>query len=425
MSDVNYLFNNGAKVLDNINNICYASIFQEGCPIGSKELVLYQPTLIFSEDQVKSFINEINEIGFPCEYIGQNYNKYTDYINNNYYVFIIDLDKCKNKQHLLCIITLLRYMFEEFIGANFAKYYFNVVEKYPELTALDKIILASNCINRGTAHNLHSQGNMIFFDKEELFERIYKYKGTIFSKESGNLHKIWQTTHKIKRYDNDTLEQIYEKMKNYNDTYKVYIVGHSIGYANWLPKHEITNNIEQADLVLFTGGEDIDPKMYGEPKGVNTYSNPKRDLEEKEIYNKAIFNNIKILGICRGAQLVCVLNNGRLVQHQMNPEYIHEIETENYGKLKITSTHHQAAYPYNLPKFRYKILAWTKGISDIHLDGNGNELSPEKECEIVYYPSSNCLGIQGHPEVRDYQNDYPESIAKIKEIFQDFIENKL
>lgn len=88
---------------------------------------------------------------------------------------------------------------------------------------------------------------------------------------------------------------------------------------------------------------------------------------------------------------------GKLIQDQPNPEYTHKIKTFDGKELVITSTHHQAMYPFDMDKKDYKIIAWTEGMLKHHEGGNKEELNPEKECEIVYYPSTNCLGIQGHP----------------------------
>ena len=59
----------------------------------------------------------------------------------------------------------------------------------------------------------------------------------------------------------------------------------------------------QADIVLFTGGEDVDPSLYGCEKHPTTYSNINRDLEEKAIFEKVKPHQL-CLGICRGLRIV-------------------------------------------------------------------------------------------------------------------------
>lgn len=84
---------------------------------------------------------------------------------------------------------------------------------------------------------------------------------------------------------------------------KVYVVGTAKQYSKWLRKHELTDNLEEADIVIFTGGEDVDPSLYGCEAHPTTYSNLKRDLYEKEIFEQVKPNQLCI-GICRGLRIV-------------------------------------------------------------------------------------------------------------------------
>jgi GMP synthase-like glutamine amidotransferase len=115
-----------------------------------------------------------------------------------------------------------------------------------------------------------------------------------------------------------------------------------------------------------------------------------------------------MLGICRGAQLICALSGGKLVQHQENPKFTHETHVyDSEDSIIMTSTHHQAQYPWRLNKDDFKVLAWTHNVSPFHFNGDNQELElPEnKECEVVYYKLTKGLGIQGHPEiVQDFQS---------------------
>lgn len=181
---------------------------------------------------------------------------------------------------------------------------------------------------------------------------------------------------------------------------KIYIVGGGSNYANWM-EGMVVKNMEEADLVVFTGGEDVDPSLYKQPAHPTTFSNLDRDIFEKNEFQRARELDKYCLGICRGSQFLCVMNGGLLVQDQPNPSFMHKIQTESGDEFMITSTHHQAAYPYNLKPDEYKILGWTKGLCKFHKDGYNKELAPEKECEIVYYPNGKSLGIQGHPEMME------------------------
>lgn len=159
------------------------------------------------------------------------------------------------------------------------------------------------------------------------------------------------------------------------------------------------------ELIIFTGGEDVSPEIYGEKKGSFTNSNSTRDVEEKLAYDlqRGFNNEIPKLGICRGAQFLTVMNGGRLIQHvEGHTNISHTIQLDKGGIIKLMSDHHQMMFPYNLNKKSYKLIGFSeKHLSTVYLDGNDKnfELStPYFEAEIVYYPHTNSFCIQAHPE---------------------------
>ncbi len=120
------------------------------------------------------------------------------------------------------------------------------------------------------------------------------------------------------------------------------------------------------DGLLMTGGQDVSPALYGAARekacGVPCEI---RDRMEAILYAAALEENKPVLGICRGIQLVNVLQGGTLWQdlpserpggteHHMSPPYdrpVHEVdivkETPLYEllgteRLGVNSYHHQA-----------------------------------------------------------------------------------
>lgn len=205
---------------------------------------------------------------------------------------------------------------------------------------------------------------------------------------------------------------------------KVYHAQGWLDYSNWIPNKVIVYNKKDADLILFEGGTDVDARLYGETRNKAAETpDVRRDKEEKELFDFAMVNNIPMLGVCRGSQFLCVMSGGKLVQHQRNPSYIHPIKTSDGCTIDITSTHHQAQFPYNLKeKLEYNVLAWTNGLCQFHLDGNNNELNPPKEVEIAYYPKTRSLCIQGHPENLD-TNKYPETFNYLNSLVEKLMDN--
>lgn len=181
---------------------------------------------------------------------------------------------------------------------------------------------------------------------------------------------------------------------------------------------DFIKNPIKADLVYFSGGEDVSPHVYNENIHPRTYSYPKRDILEMRVYGLAKELNISMTGICRGSQFLTAMQpKGRLVQdvsgHAMYG--MHSVKLVNSNKeLLVTSTHHQMMYPFDVDK--YELI----GVSSDSLSkyysfgspvGNENEIIGKYgEPEIVFYPDSKCLAIQGHPE---YIEDRNESFPKL------------
>lgn len=72
--------------------------------------------------------------------------------------------------------------------------------------------------------------------------------------------------------------------------------------------------IEPLDALIIGGGDDISPDHYGGDLEAKVRSDPERDRLEIDWIEWAIENEIPILGICRGAQLINVVLGGTLIQ---------------------------------------------------------------------------------------------------------------
>jgi len=163
---------------------------------------------------------------------------------------------------------------------------------------------------------------------------------------------------------------------------------------------------KSVNLLFFPGGPDVSPDIYGEQKGKYTISDKKRDNIFLKIFEN--WYHIPKLGICGGAQFLTVASGGKLIQHveghNKGPHdmSVHFDGNTNPSKFKITSTHHQMMYPFNLDSSKYQLLGWASRFKSlVYLDGENKQKElPNKfvEPEIVYYPSTRSLAIQGHPE---------------------------
>lgn len=179
----------------------------------------------------------------------------------------------------------------------------------------------------------------------------------------------------------------------------------------------MVSNIKRADCILFTGGSDVSPSLYGDHIIQGTYAYPERDKLEEVVFRIAIDEKKSTLGICRGAQLACVMAGGRLVQdvsgHNRGQ---HAITTDDGQELVTSSVHHQMMLPLNT---EHRLIAWANKLSTRYLCGSDIRVKPEhketitlaqvypedKEPEVIFFPEIRSFGIQGHPEMMSALND--------------------
>jgi gamma-glutamyl-gamma-aminobutyrate hydrolase PuuD len=187
----------------------------------------------------------------------------------------------------------------------------------------------------------------------------------------------------------------------------VYVIGAEREYEQMYLRNgwNVVNNADDADLIQFTGGADVDPMLYEEPRHPSTYSEPRRDSKEADIFNR-YSGHVAMAGICRGGQFLCVMSGGRMWQ-DVNAHAVsdgHFVVDEDSGEMfEVSSTHHQMMDP--TPADDYRILA-TAGICTKRADGWGNVVSGRGvDVEAVYFSDTNCLSYQPHPEFFDENHE--------------------
>ncbi|RKL65662.1 amidotransferase [Salipaludibacillus neizhouensis] len=182
---------------------------------------------------------------------------------------------------------------------------------------------------------------------------------------------------------------------------------------------------ENFDGFLFTGGQDVNPNLYGE-KNENYCDEicEKRDFMEGILFHHVLRLNKPAFGICRGLQLFNVLLGGTLYQ-----DIAAQRPGENQLEHKQTVSYDQAVHHvyiqkdstfYNIMKKEVIMVnslhhQGIKHLADVLVPGAKSE---DDLIEAVYMPGKNfVLAVQWHPEF-NYHID--ENSAKL---FLEFVKS--
>lgn len=200
---------------------------------------------------------------------------------------------------------------------------------------------------------------------------------------------------------------------------KVFIVGgdHLIERMFLSRNWDVAEGISDADLVCFTGGEDVSPSLYGEAN-VASDCDWHRDVAEMAVWKDIVGTDVRegppCVGICRGGQFLNVMNGGKMWQHVDNHGIhgTHElimypdslVEEEGMSKHQVTSTHHQMM----IAGKGARILGIAERATHFYGDPNHPKDKPNFDTEIVFYEKTKTLCFQPHPEYNGDKGDTEE-----------------
>ena len=172
-------------------------------------------------------------------------------------------------------------------------------------------------------------------------------------------------------------------------------------------------SIEDAGLICYLGGEDVDPSLYGEKPLKGTYFNTDRDAAEIDVFTKALAAGKPQFGICRGMQFLHVMNGGKLWQNVDNHCQTHELTDIQTGQvIRCSSMHHQMCIEdeTTFP------LAYATGRASRY-QAASHELASDRhdDLEAAVYPAINAIAVQGHPEVGGLPEYTAWCLSKVEE----------
>ncbi|HJC47266.1 MAG TPA: gamma-glutamyl-gamma-aminobutyrate hydrolase family protein [Candidatus Lachnoclostridium pullistercoris] len=175
-----------------------------------------------------------------------------------------------------------------------------------------------------------------------------------------------------------------------------------------ISEEDLRTLVTEVDGVLFTGGDDIHPFLYGEETNAKcgAVSQP-RDSMEMALVPLAMEFGRPILGICRGIQILNTALGGTLYQ---------DIPTQFVSELSIA---HRQPFAYKVPSHTVDVIPGTllsrilgeehasiavnsmhhQAIKDVAPGLEVCAYAPDHMIESVYAPDYPfLLGVQWHPE---------------------------
>ena len=179
--------------------------------------------------------------------------------------------------------------------------------------------------------------------------------------------------------------------------------------------------LQQGDVLLVWGGRDIPPQYYG--RSHSRFSGAAevpttRDTIEWNMMQRAKELKIPIIGVCRGAQMLCALAGGHLMQHisgHAGPN--HTIVTPDGKEYWVNSLHHQMMVPGPAAHEILGQVPVDNLRSKVYIDEH-QEVDHKQEPEMVWFNDVNGLAIQWHPEMQDHK---ALSTLYIKEVVKERI----
>ncbi len=154
--------------------------------------------------------------------------------------------------------------------------------------------------------------------------------------------------------------------------------------------------------LVLTGGSDVDPASYGEsPQSETEPPDPERDAVEASLIEAALAQDLPILAICRGLQMLNVSQGGTLIQH-LNPPGRHE---QSDGKRELP-VHPVTIQPGTLLASIAGTDTWQvnsrhhQAVRQVAANLRVSAFDPEdRTIEALEHPDRRfVLGVQWHPE---------------------------
>lgn len=168
---------------------------------------------------------------------------------------------------------------------------------------------------------------------------------------------------------------------------------------------DLADVVEVVNGVVLTGGSDLSPDLYGQAAGPRTEETVReRDEFELALARAVLGDDVPVLGICRGLQILNVATGGTLHQHLPDEGYGDHRPVP--GRLDRVTDHAVVVEPRSLlgdcglAELRDVNSHHHQGVAQVGAGGRVVARSvPDGAVEAVEWPQHRfALGVQWHPE---------------------------
>jgi len=180
--------------------------------------------------------------------------------------------------------------------------------------------------------------------------------------------------------------------------------------------------LDRLDGVVFSGGSDLDPELYGAEAHPETSGiRQERDRAELALLTAALARDMPVLAICRGSQVLNVALGGDLEQHV--PERVghdgHKLVTGTFSEHEVEAVPGTCLAP---------IVGGRRAVKSHHHQGYGRlgdglrvaAHADDGTVEAIEDPSRRfTVGVLWHPEEGDDTRLFEELVEQAKAYSQE------
>ncbi len=192
-----------------------------------------------------------------------------------------------------------------------------------------------------------------------------------------------------------------------------------------LPTSQLASLLPRLDGILFSGGDDVNPRLYGEDQLPETKKVlDERDEIESVLLKSCLEQGKPVFGICRGLQLINVVLGGSLYQH-IQDQFPGAIQHDRHDDMREKRHHSVTVTPNSLLARSTGLTSFTSiQVNTLHHQGIRNlakglnigaKCSEDGLIEAVEMTDQPFfLAVQWHPEEL---TEYPEQ----RSLFEAFV----